>query len=310
MGKLMSQKDQIEAVPGEHTVTLKQFIDDYRLNILPRKRLSKASLDSYQTRHRQIANALGAIPLDRISLTHICYFLAENSPCVSNQNRTALIDLFKHAAAQGLLERNVAAYTLKREYLKHRKRHTKAGIKAIRDHAPQWLKNAIDLGLLLSQRPCVLLNLRFDDIEDGHMLIKVQNDFARLKVEITPELEKVIDQCRDGVDSPFLIHRQPDRKRDYDNKEYPTQITRECLTREFKKARDAAKCYPSYSAKEMPGMHEIRFTSLKTYYRAGKDVKRIAGYSSSNITNNWLMSFEHFGLADFSPDLNINEFIE
>lgn len=310
MDKLMSNKDQIEAVMDEHAITLKQFIDQYQLKILPRKNLSKASLDLYQIRHRQIAKGIGAMPLSMISLTQIRDFLSEFSPCTSNHIRSVLIDLFNHSVARGLLESNVAAKTFGRKHEKNRKRHTTAGIKAIRDHSPQWLKNAIDLGLLISQRPCVLLNLRFNDIEDGHMHIKVQNDAARLKVEITPEFQKVIDQCRDGVDSPFLIHRHPGRKRDCGNKEHPTIITRDCLIREFKKARDAAKCYPSYSTEEMPGMHEIRFTSLEKYYLAGKDMRKIAGLSRSDITRTCLKNPELAMCADFSPDLDISEFIE
>ncbi len=310
MGKLMSNRDQIEAVMDEHTVTLNQLIDDYRLKILPGKNLRKASLDHYQIRHQQIANGLGTMQLNMITLTQISDFLVGFSPLTSNLNRAILIDLFNHAVARGLLESNVAAKTFGRKHEKNRKRHTKAGIKAIRDHAPQWLKNAIDLGLLISQRPCDLLNLRFNDIEDGHMYIQAQKDTHSLKVEITPEFQKVIDQCRDDVDSPFLIHRQPDRKRDHDNKEHPTKITRECLSREFRKARDAAKCYPSYSAKEMPGMHEIRFTSLEMYYLAGKDVQKIAGYSRSDITRRYLKNPKVAGCADFTPDLDISEFIE
>lgn len=315
MRKLMRNKDQIEAVMAEHTLTLKQFIDHYRLMILPEKRLRKASLDLYQIRHRQIANGLGAVPLKMISLRQISDFLAGFPSCTSNQIRAVLIDLFKHAVARGLVESNVAAKTLGRIHAKQRKRHTKKGIKAIRDHAPQWLKNAIDLGLLIPQRPGDLLNLRFDDIEDGHMYITqqrtdAQNDTPWLKVEITPEFQTVIDQCRDGVDSPFLIHRQPDRKRDSGSKEHPTKITVNCLSREFKKARDAAECYPAYSAEEMPGMHEIRATSLMMYVRAGINVQQIAGNARSNNSWNYLKGHETGVWANFSPDLDISEFIQ
>ncbi|WP_341303250.1 integrase [Pseudomonas sp. TMP25] len=310
MRKLMSNRDQNEALMGEQTVTLNQFIDQYQLKFFPRKNLSRASLDLYQIRHRQIAKGLGARPLSMISLAQIRDFLSEFSPLTSNHLRAILIGLFNHAVARGLLESNVAAKTFGRKHEKNRKRHTKAGIKAIRDHAPQWLKNAIDLGLLISQRPCDLLNLRFDDIEDGHMYIKAQKDTHSLKVEITPEFQKVIDQCRDGVDSPFLIHRQTYRKRDSGDIEHPAKISRGCLSRAFKKARDVAKCYPSYSAKEMPGMHEIRFTSLGMYYLAGKDVQKIAGYSRSDTTRRYLISPKLAGYADFSPDLDISEFIE
>ncbi len=313
--KLMTNRDLIEVVMAEHTLTTKKFIDDYRLTVLPEKNLKDATLDLYKIRHRQIAKALGDKPLNMISLQQISAFLSGLSPRASNQARACLIDLFNHAVARGLVENNIAAKTLKRNEEKQRKRHSKEGIKAIREHAPQWLKNAIDLALLISQRRCDLLNLRFDGIKDGYMYIIQQKtsektDAAWLKLEITPEFQKIIDQCRDDIDSPFLIHRTPERNRQCDSKEHPTQITGHYLSTEFKKARDAAKCYPKYSAKEMPGLHEIRGTSLKMYQLAGKDAQKIAGHASPDMTSNYLKGHEFANWVEVSPDLDISEFKE
>ncbi len=60
--KLMVSRDLIEAVMAEHTLTLRQFIDDYREKVLPEKKLKTATLDLYKIRHRQIGNALGDKP--------------------------------------------------------------------------------------------------------------------------------------------------------------------------------------------------------------------------------------------------------
>ncbi|PPV41346.1 tyrosine-type recombinase/integrase [Ectopseudomonas oleovorans] len=313
--KLMTNTDLIAGVMAEHTLTLKQFIDDYRAKVLPEKKLRKATLDLYQIRHRLIANALGDKPLNMLNLTQVSDFLAGLSPRASNQTRACLIDLLNHAVARGLVETNVAAKTIKRNDEKQRKRHTKEGIKAIREHAPHWLKNAIDLALLISQRRCDLLNLRFDGIKDGYMYViqqktSDQTDASWLKMEITPAFQKVIDQCRDEVESPFLIHRQPDRMRDCENKEHPTQITGHYLSTEFRKARNAAKCYPEFSAKEMPGLHEIRGTSLKMYQMAGKDAQKIAGHATPDMTLNYLKGHEFAEWVEVSPDLDISEFTE
>lgn len=309
MHKLVGKKDQIATVMAESPLTLKQFIDHYGLMILPEKMLRKASLVLSQIRHRQIANGLGAMPLNIISPTHISDLLAGFSPCTSNQIRAVLVDLFHHAVVS-----NVAAKTCRRDHAKQRKQHIKKGIKAIRDHAPQWLKNAIDLGLLMSERPCDLVNLRFDDIKDGHMHITqqktgTQNDTSWLKVEITHEFQKVIDQCRDGVDSPFLIHPQPNRKRDCGSKEDATKITVHGLSREVKKhgmPRSATRPTPL----KMPGMPEIRATSLMMYELAGKNVQTIAGNARSNDTRDHLKGYEFGMRANFSPDLDIRKLTE
>lgn len=314
--KLMTNTDLIAAVMAEHTLTVSAFIDDYKRSVMKERKLKKGTLENYLIRLRQIDSAFGRVPLNMVSLKQISTFLsAIASPRASNQARGRLIDLFNHAVARGLVESNEAAKTLKRNEDKQRKRHTKDGIKAIREHAPQWLKNAIDLALLISQRRCDLLNLRFDGIKDGYMYVIQQKtgdqtDAAWLKLEITPGFQKVIDQCRDDVESPFLIHRQPDRKRKCESKEHPTQITGHYLSTEFKKARDAAQCYPSYTAKEMPGLHEIRGTSLKMYQMAGKDAQKIAGHASPDMTLNYLKGHEFADWVEVSPDLDISEFTD
>jgi integrase len=314
--KLMVNTDLIAAVMADHTLTVSSFIEEYKEKVMPGRNLKKSTEENYLIRLKQIDNAFGRLPLNMVSLKQISDFLsAIDSNRASNQARARIIDLFNQAAARGLVENNVAEKTLKRNERKVRKRHTKEGIKAIREHAPMWLKNAIDLALLISQRRCDLLNLRFDGIKDGYMYViqqktSDQTDASWLKMEITPAFQKVIDQCRDEVESPFLIHRQPDRKRDYENKEHPTQITGHYLSTEFKKARDAAQCYPTYTAKEMPGLHEIRGTSLKMYQMAGKDAQKIAGHASPDMTLNYLKGHEFAEWVEVSPDLDISEFTD
>ncbi|OQR35332.1 hypothetical protein BWR15_15480 [Pseudomonas sp. T] len=314
--KLMPKTDLIAAVMAEHTLTVSAFIEDYKQSVMAERKLTKDTQENYLIRLNQINKAFGSLPLNMVSLKQVSEFLgAIVSPRASNQARARIIDLFNQAAARGLVESNVAEKTLKRNERKVRKRHTKEGIKAIRKHAPMWLKNAIDLALLISQRRCDLLNLRFDGIKDGYMYVIQQKtgdqtDAAWLKMEITPAFQKVIDQCRDEVDSPFLIHRKPDRKREYDSKEHPTQIIGQYLSHEFKKARDAAQCYPEYSAKEMPGLHEIRGTSLKMYQMAGKDAQKIAGHASPDMTLNYLKGHEFAEWVEVSPDLDISEFTD
>lgn len=138
--KLMTNTDLIAGVMAEHTLTLKQFIDDYRAKVLPEKKLRKATLDLYQIRHRLIANALGDKPLNMLNLTEVSDFLAGFSPRASNQTRSCLIDLLNHAVARGLVETNVAAKTIKRNDEKQRKRHTKERTDSTRHdhHRQRW----------------------------------------------------------------------------------------------------------------------------------------------------------------------------
>ena len=77
-----------------------------------------------------------------------------------------LIDIFNHAAAKGLCPNNPAASTINRIEKKQRKHHTVKGLKAIREKAPAWLQNAIDLALITAKRRSDILDLRFDGVRE------------------------------------------------------------------------------------------------------------------------------------------------
>jgi len=60
----------------------------------------------------------------------------------------------------------------------------------------------------------------------------------------------------------------------------------------------------------MPGLHEIRGTSLKMYQMAGKDAQKIAGHASPDMTLNYLKGHEFAEWVEVSPDLDISEFTD
>ncbi len=70
------------------------------------------------------------------------------TPRSANQSRALLVDIFNHAASKGLCPDNPASSTINRIEKKQRKRHTVEGLKAVREVAPPWLRNAIDLALI------------------------------------------------------------------------------------------------------------------------------------------------------------------
>lgn len=149
-------------------------------------------------------------------------------------------DHFNYAAAKGLCPDNPAAGTIPRIEKKQRKRHTGEGLKAIREKSPTWLQNAIDLALITGQRRSDILSMKFDYIRDGFLYLIQQktakvSDAAWIRFQVTPELQDVLDRCNDGIPSPFLIHRRPDRKLGLaDRKEHWTKIDERYLSRAFK----------------------------------------------------------------------------
>lgn len=228
--------------------------------------------------------------------------------------RALLIDIFNHAAAKGLCPDNPAASTINRIEKKQRKRHTVEGLKAIREKAPAWLQNAIDLALITAQRRTDILNMRFDGVREGFLYVVQQktakaSDAAWIRFKVTDELQAVISRCRDDIVSPYLIHRRPDRKKQKQaqTKDHWTQVEERYLTRAFKEAREAAGCYKGWKEEEMPGFHEVRALSLHLYQNAGKDGQKIAGHASETMTKNYQRDHAEVIWSEAIPDLNISE---
>jgi integrase len=310
----MQGADLVGVVLGESAELFTAFLDDYEKNVLPPRELSKGTLGLYAVHFRRFRREFEGKAVDQISIRMIAQMLDLLTPRTANQCRALLIDIFNHAAAKGLCPDNPAASTINRIEKKTRKRHTVDGLKAIREKAPAWLQNAIDLALITAQRRTDILAMKFEDVKDGYLYVVQQktskaSDAAWIRFRVTPELQRVISHCRDNVVSPFLVHRRPDRKRQKqaETKEHWTKVEERYLTRAFKDAREAADCYKGWKEEEMPGFHEVRALSLHLYKKAGKDGQKIAGHASEGMTKNYQKEHAEVIWSEAVPDLDISE---
>ncbi|MGA4442555.1 tyrosine-type recombinase/integrase [Ectopseudomonas hydrolytica] len=312
--EFMRGADLVHKVQGVASDLFSDFLDTYEREIIPPRELAKGTLDLYAVRFRQFRRAFEGLAVDQITIRMAAEMLDSLPARSSNQARALLIDVFNHAASKGLCPDNPAASTIAKIEKKQRKRHTVEGVRAIREKAPAWLQNAIDLALITAQRRTDILSMRFDDVRDGYLYVVQQktskaSDAAWIRFKVTPQLQAVLSRCRDNVPSPFLIHRRPDRKRQKqaEHKEHWTKIEERYLTRAFKEAREAAGCYASWADEEQPGFHEIRALSLHLYKKAGKDGQRIAGHASEEMTKNYQRDHADVVWSDAIPDLDITE---
>ena len=312
--EFMRGADLVHKVQGVASDLFSEFLDTYERDILPPRELAKGTLDLYAVRFRQFRRAFEGLAVDQITIRIVAELLDSLTPRAANQARALLIDVFNHAASKGLCPDNPAASTIAKLEKKQRKRHTIEGVRAIRDKAPAWLQNAIDLALITAQRRTDILAMRFDDVRDGHLYVVQQktskaSDAAWIRFKVTPQLQAVLTRCRDNVPSPFLIHRRPERKRQKqaEQKEHWTKIEERYLTRAFKEAREQAGCYANWTDEEQPGFHEIRALSLHLYKKAGKDGQRIAGHASEEMTKNYQRDHADVVWSDAIPDLDITD---
>ncbi|WP_286377851.1 hypothetical protein [Acinetobacter sp. R933-2] len=189
-----------------------------------------------------------------------------------------MIEIFDIAVSKGLCTNNPAKLTLRKFPHKERKRHTIEGLAKIRNAAEPWMKNAIDLAMLTTQRRIDIINMKWSDIIDGYLHVaqekttddpedefEVSEGAGYVRIKIDNELQKVLDRCNDGIESPFIIHRIPKRKGRPNIdivKEHITQLDKQYITKTFSKLVTPTNAYPKYSSKQRPSFHEIRALAI------------------------------------------------
>lgn len=299
---LSEPSDLVKGVMGKRK-TMGEFSKYFENEIMPPRELSQNTTSQYINRLRTFDAKWKNTALEDITLLAINEMLDEHPPSMSNLLRLLLIDLMANAVAKGLLDVNVAANTLPKIVKKVRKRHTVEGLAAIRAAADPWLQNAIDLALLTTQRRIDIIKLKWSDIRDGWLYVAQtkttdldedddQEEFevsgaGYVRIRIDSEIQTVLDRCRKSdVVSPFVIHRIPKKKfkRNLAAKEHWTEIDPDTLTTFFRDARKAANPYPKFTAKQLPGFHEIRALSIHLYKQMGKDPQALAGHTSPEMT--------------------------
>lgn len=271
------------------------------------KPLAKNTKDSYRLQLTLCQKKWEKLSLDSITLLMINEYLDSLTTATSNLTRTILMEIFDIAVSKGLCPDNPAALTLRKYVHKERKRHSVEGLIKIRDAAEPWMKNAIDIALLTTQRRIDIINMKWSDIESGYLHVaqqkttddpddefEVSEGAGYVRIKIDDELQKVLDRCNDGIESPFIIHRVPKRKARSGEveKEHWTQIDKQYISRKFSNLVISTKAYPHLKGRQIPTFHEIRALAIFLHKKAGKSAQALAGHSSPKMTEHYEFGHE------------------
>jgi integrase len=146
-----------------------------------------------------------------------------------------------------------------------------AAYKAIYEHAPAYLRLAMDLSLLTLQSRNEIINMEHTDFDDGYLFVirektAYKSNMAFIKIALTEELKYLRQRGRmlDNAASPYLVHRKPFKKYKRAPREgetampHWTWITPNFLSKAFKKARNKTGLWEGVPQVEQPGFHMIR----------------------------------------------------
>lgn len=281
---LVPHVDMVSRVIGHETVD--QHISWFKRDIMPKREYSDKTIEMYETKFKQIKTELGPnTPIDEVTVNDLSKAMEKLGDRSAQQFRQVAVDLFQTACGRGLIETNPAEQTNKPIAKKQRQRLTQEQYDAIRETAPLWLRNAMDLALITLQRRSDVANMRFDQINKEEKALYViqektkKHDTGYLKISIGKELDEIISNCRDDIASPYLIHREPVKRVRREGMHW-TQIKPEMITRTFKEVADELKIKDT-------SFHEIRALGIKRYKDMGINPQKLAGHASEKMTKNY-----------------------
>jgi integrase len=209
-------------VAGKVEYTLAEWLPVYR-ELWVEKTQPKASTvysaDGYLNRLKE--STLAKRKLSEVSTAMVAKYLeaykAERGATTATLMRSKLSDIFRWAETQGLIEagRSPVAATRAPRIAVVRERMSLEQFLAIREQAPTWLRNAMNLALVTGQRREDVLAMKFADWRDGRLHVAqgksggqtrlaLDGDIALPKAGL--KIADVIKDCRDLIASPYLVH--------------------------------------------------------------------------------------------------------
>lgn len=298
---LLADSRLLEMITGESAPTVKSLLDRFDSEWLPSRTLADSTLKEIRIKLERYRLDLGQRMIGQLDVLAMADYLDQFNNNAYTKHRGLWIQIFAFAVAKGLADRNAAEMTLqKQEQDKVRERHTKEGVDKIlaAPTTPAWLKRAIRLALLSLQRREDLVTWERSAVDMAANTIRVSTGKTQnykvpihLEIEMGDDLRRVVQEClAEPIASPYLICYQPRaRKREQiAAKRHWSAVTDDYLTKEFRKARDAANAYDHIkNPLARPTVHELRALGAWMYEQQGfplEYVQQLMGHEDEKMT--------------------------
>lgn len=252
------------------------------------------------------------IPSVDIDLEHVNLYLKKyhenGSAEVHNRKVMFLKKLFSYAVDESIMMDNPATRKkLKKLDSKMRKRLSLEDFIRIKNHAPLWLKTAMEISLQTSQARLEVTRIKysikspsygesgciwFDEPINGiygHLYINRQKtkdkEAAHISIPIGEELKRIIDESRDQVLSPYIVHRMPEKaNKQSKNVDHYTQVDAGYLSKAFTAVRDTVGVMKNLPIECRPTFHEIRALSAHLFEQQGINPQARMAHSDEKST--------------------------
>ncbi|HCJ7694129.1 TPA: recombinase [Citrobacter freundii] len=289
-----------------------EHVDHIMARAIEDERPSQSTLDDWNNDVLRVKEFFINVPACDIELEHVNAYInqyhADASANVQNRKVSFLKKLFSYAVDESLMFENPATRKkMRRIEEKKRQRLSLDQFTAIRRAAEPWLRTAMDLALQTTHARLEVSRIRYSISEPkngvcgcvwlpqpengiyGTLYIhrqKVQKkEASHVAIPIGEELKRIIDDSRDNVASPYVVHRIPDRQVKRSKEvSHPTQVAPDYLSRSFSSLRDRLGLCDHLKMDERPTFHEIRALAAHLFDKQGIDPQGRMAHSDAKST--------------------------
>ena len=292
-------------------------VDHIMARAVEDERPSQSTLDDWNNDALRVKEFFINIPTCDIELEHVNAYInkyhASASANVQNRKVSFLKKLFSYAVDESLMLDNPATRKkMRRTEEKKRQRLSLDHFMTIRRAAEPWLRTAMDLALQTTHARLEVSRIRYSIREPkngicgcvwlekpesgiyGTLYIhrqKVQKkEASHVAIPIGDELKRIIDDSRDNVASPYVVHRIPERQVKRSKEvSHPTQVAPDYLSRSFSALRDSLGLCNHLKMDERPTFHEIRALAAHLFDKQGIDPQGRMAHSDTQNHIDWVV---------------------
>ncbi|MEN3158247.1 integrase [Alkalimonas sp. NCh-2] len=269
--------------------------------------LSDNAMSTFEMDCQRLLELHADVYSNQVSLLHVNQFLekfcAGKSNNVYNRKISFLKKVFDYLCDMSAMSTNPAELKkVKPKATKTRQRLSIDAWQAIHDAAPAWLQIAMRLALQTTHAVLEISRVKYRDCEmfdspvlqDGLMVYGVmrihrqkvhKKEASRVAIPITQQLKSVIDDSRDTVFSPYVVHKvKTDSNPIAKGLTHETQLTTRLISSTFSDLRDELGLYKELNKEARPTFHEIRALAIHLYTQIGVDPQARAAHTDAKST--------------------------
>lgn len=213
--------------------------------------------------------------LPDIGAEHIAKFIddvsGQSGVSTARLMRSRVQDVFRMAETKGYIDagKNPAAATYRPKKDVSRERLSFEQFKLIHAAAPLWLKRAMELALVASQRREDIAGLQFSDYAEGYLHVVQGKSQGKIRLKLDgrivlsaygKSIHDVIQGCRDLIKTKYMVHHTA-----YKASARPGDpVSLNGISNKFAAIRDSVGIKAA-DGRTPPSFHEIRSLSERMY---------------------------------------------